>query len=476
MATSQKVSPEKKIRSVSIVGGGVAGLAAGCALADAGYRVDLFERRNYVGGRASSYEHAGVGEVIDNCQHILVGCCTNLIDLYRRIGAADQIRWFDTITFVEPGGRRSVLAPSGLPAPFHNGPAFLSADAFTLKDKIAIARGMMAFLRGIPPESEATFAEWLRESGQTEGAKKRFWRPALISALNEDAERISLHYAAMVIREMFLRSPEAGWMGVPMIPLSDLYGRCMEYIRARGGEVHLRADVEGVEWQEERDTWLVKSTASAEPVASDSLMLALSFDGMTKMLEKMPDGAGAQRLRADLAQFEHSPITSVHLWFDREITDLTHAALLDSKIDWMYHTSKLQPQRHEPEYVELVISASRSLTSQSREEIIAMAVEELRRFFPAVRDAVLTKAAVVKEVRATYSIRPMLDSVRPSQVAPWPRAFLAGDWTATGWPATMEGAVRSGYLAAEALAKANESPEGFLKADLPSKGLMKFLR
>lgn len=476
MPASPIVSSAKKIQSVSIVGGGIAGLAAGCALADAGFRVGLFERRNYVGGRASSYEHAGVGEVIDNCQHILVGCCTNLIDLYRRIGAADQIRWFDQITFVEPGGRRSVLAPSGLPAPFHNGPAFLRAAAFTRRDKIAIARGMMAFLRGIPAESEATFGEWLRESRQTEGAKRRFWRPALISALNEDADRMSLHYAAMVIREMFLRSPQAGWMGIPTIPLSDLYGRSIEYIRARGGEVHLRADVEGCEWQQERDTWLVKSSASAEPVASDSLILALSFDGMTKMLEKMPDGPGPQKLRADLAQFEHSPITSVHLWFDREITELTHAALLDSKIDWMYHTSRLQPQRHEQEYVELVISASRSLTSRSREEIIAMAVEELGRFFPVVRDAVLTKAAVVKEVRATYSIRPMLDSVRPSQVAPWPRAFLAGDWTATGWPATMESAVRSGYLAAEALAVENESPQRFLRGDLPSMGLMKLFR
>ena len=127
---------------------------------------------------------------------------------------------------------------------------------------MAIARGMMAFVRGIPEESEQTFADWLKSSGQTEGAIRRFWRPALISALNEDADRISLHYAGMVIREMFLRSPEAGRMGVPMIPLSELYGLAHAYIRERGGEVHLQQNVDALCWDETNAKW--KLTAGAE--------------------------------------------------------------------------------------------------------------------------------------------------------------------------------------------------------------------
>lgn len=475
MPTSATLTQGHRIRSVSIVGGGVAGLAAACALADAGYRVALFERRGYVGGRASSYEHPGTLEVIDNCQHILVGCCTNLIDLYRRIGVDNQIRWFDRITFVEPGGVRSILEPSFLPAPLHASLSFIRAHAFSLADKLAISRGMMAFVRGIPEDSKETFADWLAEHRQTKGAIERFWRPALISALNEDADRISVRYAGLVIREMFLRSPEAGRMGVPMIPLSDLYGRAMEYIRARGGEVHLRASVESLAWHEDRRAWNLETNDSAGTFSSDAIVLALSFEAMAKLLPRMPHMRGVEELAANLSQFEHSPITSVHLWFDREITDLDHAALLDSKIDWMYHTSRLQPQRDSSEgsYLELVCSASRQLTGQSREEIIAMAVDELRRFFPKAREAVLRKAAVVKEVRATYSIRPMLDRIRPDQRSPWPCAFLAGDWTATGWPATMEGAVRSGYLAAEAITLADGEPRKILRPDLASSGLMR---
>jgi squalene-associated FAD-dependent desaturase len=468
---------ERRIQSVSIVGGGVAGLAAGCALADAGYRVDVFERRTYVGGRASSYEHPGTSEVIDNCQHVLVGCCTNLIDLYRRIGAADKIRWFDRITFLEPGGIRSTLAPSALPAPLHTAPAFLQAHAFSVADKIAIARGMMAFVRGIPEETEQTFADWLKRSGQTEGAIRRFWRPALISALNEDADRISLRYAGMVIREMFLRSPEAGRMGVPTIPLSELYGHAHAYIRERGGEVHLQRNVDALSWDELNGKWNIATSGGEEPHKSDGLILALSFEAMAKMMEKMPPAAGAEALAAALNKFEHSPITSVHLWFDREITDLDHAALMDSKIDWMYHTSCLQPRRDRSHgsYVELVISASRSLTNQSREEILSMAMSELVRYFPLVGEAALLKAAVVKEVRATYSIRPMLEQYRPAAKSPWPNAMLAGDWTSTGWPATMEGAARSGFLAAEAVSRANGETGKFVVADLPSSGLMRML-
>lgn len=466
-----------RIQSVSIVGGGVAGLAAGCALADAGYRVDLFERRTYVGGRASSYEHAGTGEVIDNCQHVLVGCCTNLIELYRRIGAAEKIRWFNRITFLEPGGIRSTLTSSALPAPLHMAPAFLKAHAFSTADKIAIARGMMAFVRGIPDETEETFADWLKSSGQTKGAIRRFWRPALISALNEDADRISLHYAGMVIREMFLRSPEAGGMGVPTIPLSELYGHAHAYIRERGGEVHLQSNVDALSWDKANAKWNVEMGPEEKAHTSDGLILALSFEATAKMIKKMPQTVGAEKLAEALEKFEHSPITSVHLWFDREITDLDHAALMDSKIDWMYHTSRLQPQRDRSKgsYMELVISASRSLTDKSREEILAMAISELARYFPLVSEAALVKAAVVKEVRATYSIRPMLEQFRPAAESPWPNAMLAGDWTATGWPATMEGAARSGFLAAEAISRANGEAEKFVIADLPSSGLMRML-
>src|SRR5579871_403683 len=157
LSASHCMSADTQQKTVAIVGGGLAGLAAGCALADSGLRVTLFERRPYVGGRASSYEHPGTGEVVDNCQHVLLGCCTNLIHFYERLGVSDKIRWFDELTFIEPGGRTSRMAPSFLPAPMHNMPTFLSAKMLTAKDKLAIARAMAEMSRGLPEDSQEDF-------------------------------------------------------------------------------------------------------------------------------------------------------------------------------------------------------------------------------------------------------------------------------------------------------------------------------
>ncbi len=455
------------IRSVIVVGGGVAGLAAACALADAGYQVRLLEKRRYLGGRASSYEHPGTGEVIDNCQHVLLGNCVNLIDLYQRLGVSDAIRWFDRLTFLEPGGRRSVLEPGFLPAPFHTMPAFLRAQAFSLSDKLAIGRGMSAFIAGVPEDSEENFAHWLIRHGQTHGAIERFWKPVLVSALNEDPDHMSVRYAGEVIRQSLLQSPVGSRMGVPTIPLSDLYGRAVDYLESRGGHIEFNAAPESLQWS---DQWTM--TARGETFTADAVVLALAFEGLSKLLPLLPE---APELAANLSHFEHSPITGIHLWFDREITDLEHAILLDTTIQWLFHKSRLQHRDQSGSYVELVVSASKSLVEMQRQEIIDLALRELQAFFPVVAEAKLVKAAVVKEVRATYSIRPQLDLLRPSTVSPWPQIFLAGDWVATGWPATMEGAVRSGYLAAEAITNAAGSPIHFLQPNLPPTGLMRLL-
>lgn len=464
------------VREVAVVGGGLAGLSAGCALAASGYRIRLIEARPYVGGRASSYEHPGTGETVDNCQHVLLGCCTNLIGFYRQLGVADKIRWFDRITFLEPGGRRSVLRSSALPAPFHNSISFLAAPALSFADKMAISRGMMTFFRGVPEDGEENFAHWLGRYGQTRRAIDRFWNPVLVSALNEDLDRVSVHYAGMVFRKSFMQSAQAGWMGVPVIPLSELYGHAQDFIAARGGEVALRTRAETLAYDAERQRWRVGS-ASGE-IEADAVVLALSFEAMQKLLSSLTatfDGYGAT-LERQLEHFEHSPITGVHLWFDRPITQLEHAVLLDRTIQWMYNKSLLQPTRRDEgsgSYLELVVSASKSLVAKSRQEIIDLALQELAEFFPAVRDAKLVKSAVIKEVRATFSVKPGLDAFRPSAITEWPRLFLAGDWTKTGWPSTMEGAVRSGYLAAEALTNGAGNPRKFLLPDLPPEGLMR---
>jgi squalene-associated FAD-dependent desaturase len=463
------MSADIQQKSVAVVGGGLAGLAAGCALADAGLRVTLFERRPYLGGRASSYEHPGTGEVVDNCQHVLLGCCTNLIDFYKRLGVSEKIRWFDELTFIEPGGQASRMAPSFLPAPMHNMPAFLRAKMLSLRDKLAIARGMAEMSRGLPEDSDESFLSWLKRNKQTEQAIERFWKTVLVSALNEDLDRMSVRYAAQVFRESFMKSAAAGRMGLPSIPLSDLYGSAAEYIRARGGQVLLRSAVTAI--GPKQNSVGVFSNSGEQQF--DSAVVAAPFQTVAGLL---PADASAAPIKQQLKYFEGSPITGIHLWFDREITALPHAVLLDRTIQWMFHKSKFHETRENAgagSYVELVVSASKSLVQKSREEILELATRELAEFFPVVKEAKVLKAAVIKEIYATYAILPGLDKHRPEAKTQWPNIFLAGDWTSTGWPATMEGAVRSGYMAAEALTERPGPRRKFVVADLPATGLMK---
>jgi squalene-associated FAD-dependent desaturase len=454
---------------VAVVGGGLAGLAAGCALANSGFRVTLFERRPYLGGRASSYQHPGTGEVVDNCQHVLLGCCTNLIQFYERLGVESKIRWFDRLTFLEPGGRASVIAQSKLPAPFHNAPAFLRAACLNLSDKLAIGTAMAALAPVVPRDTGETFLKWLHRHRQTERAIERFWKPVLVSALNEELGRVSVPYAAQVVRESFLKSAAAGRMGVPTVPLTELYSVAGNYITARGGEIRFRSSVES--YQAEPDG--VKLLVSGEETSFDFVVSAVPFDVLSRILPQTP---AAEPLRQVLARFETSPITGIHLWFDRQITDLDHAVLLDRTIQWMFHKSKLlgRNENGTSSYVELVVSSSKTLVEKSRAEIIELALAELREFFPGARDANLVKSTVIKEIHATYSPRPGVDVYRPRPVTVWPRVFLAGDWTATGWPATMEGAVRSGYMAAESVARvAGIRDASFLVPNLPASGFMR---
>ena len=441
-------------------------MSAACALADAGFRVQLVERRGYLGGRASSYLHPGVNEVIDNCQHVLFGCCTNLQGFYRRIGVADKIHWTSAMTMIEPGGRLTrlgpfELGPLRLPAPLHGAPSFLSASAFTLADKLSMARAMRAMMK---PEalidSHESLADWLRRHRQTEGAINRFWRLVIASALNADIDSIAVPYAAKVIRELFLNSAEAGSMGMSTVPLSELYANVTPYLQQRGSGVLLNTHVEGAAWDESSRKWLI-CTRTGELIA-DYVILALPFE------------EGTEKMARQLERHTHWPICSVHLWFDREITDLEHAVLLDREIHWMYNQSKLQGRGGN--YIELVVSATRTFAALPREAAIRQALTELAEFFPRVNDAKLEKVTLIKEVRATFGVPPGIDAARPGPASSWPQLFLAGDWTATGWPATMESAVRSGHLAAEALGVSAELPLQCFEPDLQPRGLMRLLR
>jgi squalene-associated FAD-dependent desaturase len=466
----------REIEDVIVVGAGASGLAAAAALVGAGKQVTVVERKPYVGGRAYSYEHPALGEVVDS-QHVLLGCCTNLIDLCEQAGSADRIRWYDKQTFLEPNGASSTIEASDLPAPFHFAPSFAAMSTLGWKDKIGMARGLMEFFRGYPAQDNESMQQWLQRTRQTERSIRHFWNPILMATLNDGPAHCSTRYAGKVFHELFLKSSTGGRLGIPTVPLSDFYQSIARLIKARGGTVQLRASVEAIT-QEQDGRWRVNVADGT--YSADAVVLALPFEQTQKLLPavKLNDRyAGAaldtkDQLELKLARQVHSPFTSILLWFDREITDLDHAWLLDTTIEWFFHKSRIR--RYAPEkgsYVELVIAGSRVQLGLSREEILSSALGELAMFFPEVKRAKLVKSGVLKEARATFSVVPGLDRFRPGAQTAWPGFFLAGDWTATEWPSTMEGGVRGGRLAAGAVIGESER---FMAPEIPASGLMRW--
>jgi len=469
---------------VIVIGGGLAGLAAGVALADSGWRVRLFEQRPFLGGRATSYVLPD-GEHVDNCQHVTLGCCTNLEDFYNRVGSANKIKFFDHLLFFDPQHRRGEISAGILPAPFHFTESFASFAPLTLLDKLSIARAMLDILQhqGDTPDLHEgggiSMLEWLRRRRQTQGAIDRFWRVVLVSALDEELDRTDARFGVDVFWKAFLSSSTGYRIGVPAVPLSNLYDGCKWEIERRGGEVNLRSTVRGLQMESGQLSGIRFDENREE--SADAYIFTVPHTALDELLPesvKQSDPA-----LANLDKIKVSPITGVHFWFDRTVMDEPFVTLMDTTTQWVFNKTALYAQStsesvearksaNASQYLQLVISASYDLLQKSRQDIIDLCLAEVRHALPRARDAQLLKATVIKEAAATFSPEPGVDRWRPRQQTAIPGLYLAGDWTQTGWPATMEGAVRSGYLAAEALLRSHGAPRAFLQPDLPPDGFI----
>lgn len=481
-----RLSADRPADRVAVVGGGLAGMAAAVALQAAGCRVSLLESRRYLGGRASSFREPRSGDWVDLCQHVSMGCCTNLSDFCRRTGISQCFRRERVLHFFDPDGRRFDLqACSWLPPPLHLGPSLWRLKYLSAADRIGIGRALLRLARLRPgaAEPEPTIGAWLRANRQSPIAIERFWQVVLVSALGESLERASLSAARKVFVDGFMAAREAYVVEVPDVSLGEIYdGYLRRHFADQRIELLTETTVRAVEIGDEiLDGRFTLTTTGGSTQGFDAAILAVPWRHIgalvgPKLAARLPWLAGVRGLAS-------SPISSVHLWFDRTITQVEHAVLVGRTSQWVFHrrqgdgaAAESESGRHRRgEYYQVVISASAEMAAIGPEALIQQVLGDLHAVFPAARAAQLVHARVVTDPHAVFSVSPEAERLRPAQKTAVPGLAVAGDWTATGWPATMEGAVRSGYLAAEAILADLGRTANFLRPDLPRSLLARWL-
>jgi squalene-associated FAD-dependent desaturase len=469
-------------------------MAAAASLAKRGFDVQLLESRPRLGGRASSFEDRVTGETIDNCQHVSMQCCTNFAQLSRELEFDDCFEIERELLFVAPSSPSSVaktvepaasapvkfarFSSSGLPAPLHLAASLWRQSWLTWKDNFRIALAMRKLSR-CRVEHDEPFLDWLIRNKQSENARRCFWHVVMVSALSETLDRISLRHAKKVFVDGFL-SNRVGWeVAIPKVPLDEIYeSRIRVALQQLGVEIRVKAGVEQVNLANGRVSEV--RLRSGEVLTADYVISAVpqfSLPGLIPQFAERPEVTTA-------SQLETAPIASVHLWFDREITPLKHAVFVDRLSHWVFNRSKCGSRANDNTqadgdqrqwYYQIVISAARELASMTEAEVLDRVEAELKEVWPASQAAVRLHGRQIIEHKAVFAPTPGVDEKRLGQVTDIPNLFLAGDWTQTGWPATMEGAVRSGYLAAEGVLTANNQTESLLAQPLPESWLYRWL-
>ena len=466
--------------TVAIIGGGLAGIAAAVRLAKSDFRPVLIETRKRLGGRATSLVDPRSGKIIDNCQHVLMGCCTNLIDLYDRLGVIDSIQWHKTLFWTRggAGGEVDRMRPGWLPAPFHLSASFGAMRIFSKADKRHIARAMWRMIRmgahGRVAWADRTFGEFLRQCDQPPELVRAFWNTIIVSACNLDVDRVAASSALHVFQDGFLANRWSYTMGLATVPLAELYAPAIDFIIENGGDIQLGCSAKAIAFDGRRVSGVITEDGAIESAA---VISAVPFDRLDKLASETMKSID-QRLQS-LNQFQVSPILGVHLWFDQEIMGLPHLVLVDPPegVQWLFNKG-LGPDGRQ--HIHAVISGADAWMALDEDEIIARVVSDVHYALPGSIGLQPVEARSIKEKRATFAPLPGVEGMRPSAAPGYVGArgggienlLLAGDWTDTGWPATMEGAVRSGYAAAAA---ALGDRTGGLVEDVPAGWLARLL-
>ncbi len=417
---------------VAVVGAGLAGLAAGIDLADAGFHVEAFERSRLLGGRATSFLVDGIE--VDNGQHVFLGCCTEFLRFVDRVGMSRFVRMqerFDALV-LSRDGVASRLRAVGLPAPWHLVGSFIGYRHLAWPDKLRLARALKA--AGTSP-FDGTFAQWLIQHGQTEDALRSFWRPFFVPALNAPLEEVSAADATFVLSTAFLNEAGAARFGYATVPLAHVARKAA----AKLARVHLSTPVTGLSFARTHGGLDGITLGDGQRIPFDAIVLALPPPQLSRVV-----GDTQQIGLPALDGYRAHPIIDVHLWHDRGHLGFDFAAVLDSPLQWIFEKQS--------GYLCCSLSAAERYLTMPAAQVSQECWNEITAAIPALAGATLLRSAVTRNPEATYLASPT--QKRPGPQTSFPNLAIAGSWTDTGWPDTMESAVRSGSAAARLLAGA----------------------
>ena len=437
-----------------ILGGGFAGLSAAVDLAEAGKRVTLLERRSFLGGRAYSFTDKTTGDTIDNGQHLMMGCYHRTLRFLEKIGSLDNLKFQPDpqVDFLHEESNGKISHASfkcpPLPAPLHLLGGLARLKTISWGDRIR-ALGVGLAVRALNGNrkklADITVQQWLDSLGQSERMQTRFWNPMALATLNEAPEVASADMFARVIELGFMRTKRDSAMIISRVGLSDLYTlQAKRFIEARGGEIRLNAEVAEIEFSDNRASAV--KLRSGERIEADVVISAVPHFSLKRML---PASIASTQF-PHLDQFKSAPIVSINLWYEDPVTDLEFTGLLDSPIEWVFNKNAIGQSgesgsgNNRRQHLALVISGAHEAAKKTKEELIALADGEVKRFFPAARGLSPIHAFVVREHDATLSHTVGTAKLRYPSRTQFNNFFIAGDWTDTGLPATIEGAVQSG--------------------------------
>jgi hydroxysqualene dehydroxylase len=433
--------------SVAVVGAGLAGLAAALECADAGASVTLFESRRRLGGATFSVRRSGYW--LDNGQHVALRCCTAYRGFLRRLGVEHllEIQPRLHIPVLAPGGNRAALDRSALPAPLHLAPTLLRYRHLSLTERLLAARAAQA-LRELDPEDRSldsqSFGHWLRTHGQSDRAVSALWNLIALPTLNLGADEASLLAAVKVFRTGLLDSSDASDVAVPRVPLQHLHGDPAERaLRERGARIELGVRVRRV--LPEDDCFVLETGDGFEH--AEAVIVAVPHHVVPGLV---PEGVVDELALSGLGA---SPIVNVHLLYDRRVLEEPFVAALDSPAQWLFDRTA-SAGVGDGQLLSISLSNAEQELALTQEEIETRLRPAVQQLLPAARGAVVVDSAITKEPRATFRAAPGTARLRSGTRTPLAGLYLAGAWTDTGWPATMEGAVRSGLAAAQAVVAA----------------------